>query len=187
MGHFKLITCSSLLYPHDQTAPRWSRWRALGNAGYVAPMFAVVLSNCRWMIGKGGWWNDLDQTMTIDDFCDYINIHRFDPPDQHLGNAGPLFGNGRTNLVEKIQSANLWLIQRWRLAKVQNGKWLKVQRKRQCRDIFLSGSNLSKVELSNHIIHILIGALFRRWVVSDCHPLGGDWAGRWAFVKIDAR
>lgn len=70
-------------------------------------MFAVVLSNCRWMIGKGGWWNDLDQTMTIDDFCDYINIHRFDPPDEHLGNAGPLFGKGRTNLVEKIQSANL--------------------------------------------------------------------------------
>lgn len=59
------------------------------------------------MIGKGGWWNDLDQTMTIDDFCDYINIHRFDPPDEHLGNAGPLFGKGRTNLVEKIQSANL--------------------------------------------------------------------------------
>eukprot|EP00579_Thalassiosira_antarctica_P030221 CAMPEP_0202030548 /NCGR_PEP_ID=MMETSP0905-20130828/64554_1 /ASSEMBLY_ACC=CAM_ASM_000554 /TAXON_ID=420261 /ORGANISM="Thalassiosira antarctica, Strain CCMP982" /LENGTH=316 /DNA_ID=CAMNT_0048594351 /DNA_START=309 /DNA_END=1258 /DNA_ORIENTATION=- len=41
-----------------------------------------------------GWWDDLDRTMDTNDFCDYETIHRFDPPDVHLGgagDAGPLF------------------------------------------------------------------------------------------------
>ena len=56
--------------------------------------------------GKGGWWSDLNKTMTTNEFCDYENIHRFDPPEEHMGgggNAGPLFvkeSNGEVNGVE---------------------------------------------------------------------------------------
>ena len=56
-----------------------------------SPWFRIIAN--RWMIRKDGWWNDLDRTMNTDDFCDYENIHRFDPPEEHLGgggNAGPL-------------------------------------------------------------------------------------------------
>ena len=38
--------------------------------------------------------DDLKVTMTTDKFCDYKNIHEFDPPKEHFGgggNAGPLF------------------------------------------------------------------------------------------------
>jgi hypothetical protein len=44
--------------------------------------------------GKGGWWTDLKKTMNTNEFCDYENIYRFDPPEEHMGgggNAGPLF------------------------------------------------------------------------------------------------
>ena len=44
--------------------------------------------------GKGGWWDDLFRTMNTNDFCDYETIHRFDPPDEHMGgggDAGPMF------------------------------------------------------------------------------------------------
>ncbi|KAL7528387.1 hypothetical protein ACHAXR_002418 [Thalassiosira sp. AJA248-18] len=44
--------------------------------------------------GGGGWWDDLDRTMNTNDFCDYETIHRFDPPNEHMGGAGnakPLF------------------------------------------------------------------------------------------------
>jgi len=57
-----------------------------------SPWFRIIAN--RWMISKGGWWDDLDRTMTTNDFCDYESIHRFDPPQEHLGgggNAGPLF------------------------------------------------------------------------------------------------
>ena len=63
-----------------------------------SPWFRLIAN--RWMIGgddnngKEGWWDDLDRTMTTDDFCDYESIHRFDPPREHLGgagDAGPLF------------------------------------------------------------------------------------------------
>ena len=59
-----------------------------------SPWFRIIAN--RWMMGgeDDGWWDDLDRTMSTDDFCDYENIHRFDPPEEHLGgggNAGPLF------------------------------------------------------------------------------------------------
>jgi len=41
-----------------------------------------------------GWWEDLDRTLNTDDFCDYETIHRFDPPEEHMGgagDAGPLY------------------------------------------------------------------------------------------------
>lgn len=63
-----------------------------------SPWFRLMAN--KWMIGKGGagaakgWWDDLDVTMDTNEFCDYETIHRFDPPDEHLGGAGcagPLF------------------------------------------------------------------------------------------------
>lgn len=63
-----------------------------------SPWFRLITK--RWMIGgengKGGWWDDLDRTMNTDDFCDYESIHRFDPPEEHLGgggDAGPWLGS----------------------------------------------------------------------------------------------
>ena len=65
-----------------------------------SPWFRLIVH--RWMIGnngEGGWWDDLDRTMSTRDFCDYGTIHRFDPPQEHLGgggDAGPMFGeNGQ--------------------------------------------------------------------------------------------
>lgn len=57
-----------------------------------SPWFRLIVH--KWMINKGGWWEDLQETMTTDRHCDYDNIQRFDPPKEHLGgggNAGPLF------------------------------------------------------------------------------------------------
>ena len=34
------------------------------------------------------WCQDLDKAMKTDAFCDYTNIHEFDPPPEHLGGAG---------------------------------------------------------------------------------------------------
>jgi hypothetical protein len=35
-----------------------------------------------------GWWDDLNRTMTTNDYCDYGTIHRFDPPIEHMGGDG---------------------------------------------------------------------------------------------------
>ncbi len=58
-----------------------------------SPWFRIIAN--RWMISssgasaeKGGWWDDLDRTMNTNDFCDYESIHRFDPPEEHLGEFG---------------------------------------------------------------------------------------------------
>lgn len=68
-----------------------------------SPWFRIIAH--RWMMthstaagtntDKGrGWWDNLDRTMNTDDFCDHETIHRFDPPQEHMGgggNAGSLF------------------------------------------------------------------------------------------------
>ena len=69
-----------------------------------SPWFRIIAH--RWMMtdttenakadegGGGGWWDNLDRTMNTDDFCDHATIHRFDPPEEHMGgggSAGPLF------------------------------------------------------------------------------------------------
>lgn len=56
-----------------------------------SPWFRLIMK--KWVM-EGGWWDDLKVTMTTDKFCDYKNIHEFDPPKEHFGgdgNAGPLF------------------------------------------------------------------------------------------------
>ena len=70
-----------------------------------SPWFRLITK--KWMIGgtgddKGGWWDDLERTMKTDDFCDYGTIHRFDPPDEHMGgggDAGPMFEEGTKEVV----------------------------------------------------------------------------------------
>ena len=42
-----------------------------------SPWFRLIAK--RWMLGKGGWCEDLNRTMTTDDYCDYKSIQRFDP------------------------------------------------------------------------------------------------------------
>ena len=63
-----------------------------------SPWFRIIAQ--RWMIGGntnnlvdsekndrdsggGGWWDERESL-----FCDYDTIHRFDPPDEHMGGAG---------------------------------------------------------------------------------------------------
>jgi len=55
-----------------------------------SPWFRLITK--KWLLNS--WWKDLKETMTTDKYCDYVNIHRFDPPVEHLGGggaAGPLF------------------------------------------------------------------------------------------------
>jgi hypothetical protein len=55
-----------------------------------SPWFRLITK--KWLLNS--WWKDLNATMTTDKFCDFVNIHRFDPPSEHLGGggkAGPLF------------------------------------------------------------------------------------------------
>jgi isopentenyl-diphosphate delta-isomerase len=58
-----------------------------------SPWFRIICK--KWLLSC--WWNDLNETMTTDKHCDYVNIHEFDPPTEHLGGsgkAGPLFVQG---------------------------------------------------------------------------------------------
>jgi len=60
-----------------------------------SPWFRIICK--KWLMPT--WWNDLDETMNTDKYCDYVNIHEFDPPAEHLGGsgmAGPLFVQGDT-------------------------------------------------------------------------------------------
>jgi hypothetical protein len=55
-----------------------------------SPWFRLITK--KWLLDS--WWKDLKETMTTDKYCDYVGIHRFDPPVEHLGGggkAGPLF------------------------------------------------------------------------------------------------
>jgi len=58
-----------------------------------SPWFRIIAN--RWVLPEGtGWWENLQDTMTTDKHCDFVNIHAFDPPKEHLGgggNAGPMF------------------------------------------------------------------------------------------------
>lgn len=57
-----------------------------------SPWFRLIVQ--KWL---KTWWEDLEKTMTTDTFCDFKNIHQFDPPKEHLGGAGkasPLFLKG---------------------------------------------------------------------------------------------
>lgn len=54
-----------------------------------SPWFRIIVK--KWLIGTNaniGWWNDLKETIQTDKYCDYVTIHRFDPPKEHLGGLG---------------------------------------------------------------------------------------------------
>jgi isopentenyl-diphosphate delta-isomerase len=60
-----------------------------------SPWFRIITK--KWLMGL--WWDNLEETMTTQTHVDYITIHEFDPPTEHLGgsgNAGPLFVQGDT-------------------------------------------------------------------------------------------
>jgi isopentenyl-diphosphate delta-isomerase len=60
-----------------------------------SPWFRLIVK--RWLMGDGGWWTELKEVMSTQKHCDYTNIHRFDPPTEHLGgggSAGPMFLEG---------------------------------------------------------------------------------------------
>ena len=57
-----------------------------------SPWFRLIVK--KWLVPEGGWWDDLNVTMTSSKHCDFVSIHEFDPPKEHLGgggDAGPLF------------------------------------------------------------------------------------------------
>ena len=67
-----------------------------------SPWFRIIAK--RWIIGKNGWWENLDEAMNTDKYCDYKTISRFDPPKEHmggLGDAGPWLGNFDDEEVKK--------------------------------------------------------------------------------------
>lgn len=67
-----------------------------------SPWFRIIAN--RWLVGNtskisngcceddkkalGGWWDNLNRTMTTNNCCDYDTIHRFDPPIEHMGGDG---------------------------------------------------------------------------------------------------
>ena len=80
----KWVTQSKLKGMMDDTSLLFSPW------------FRIIAK--KWVMGenkdKGGWWNNLQETMGTDKHCDFEVIHRFDPPEEHmggLGNAGSIF------------------------------------------------------------------------------------------------
>ena len=65
------------------------------NTLLFSPWFRLICQ--KWLVPI--WWKDLDGCMNSDKYCDYENIHEFDPPTEHLGgsgNAGLLFPNADT-------------------------------------------------------------------------------------------
>jgi len=51
-----------------------------------SPWFRLIWK--KWGLGPNGWWKNLDKAMKTDEFCDFQNIERFDPPEEHFGGAG---------------------------------------------------------------------------------------------------
>lgn len=61
---------------------------------WVKPFELIEMFDDSSLLFSPGRWNDLERTMTTDDFCDFESLHRFDPPPEHLGGAGdaqPMF------------------------------------------------------------------------------------------------
>lgn len=57
-----------------------------------SPWFRIIVQ--KWFLGPQGWWSNWKECMTTNNFDDFTNIHRFDPPKEHLGGAGkagPMF------------------------------------------------------------------------------------------------
>jgi hypothetical protein len=46
-----------------------------------SPWFRIICK--KWLLDS--WWKDLTVTMTTDQYCDYVTIHRFDPPKEVRG------------------------------------------------------------------------------------------------------
>jgi len=81
-------------HPDEVDAIKWVSKEQLieeMKVGLWSPWFRLIVN--KWVIPV--WWNDLKMTLETDVHCDYENIHRFDPPEEHMGgggNAGPWLG-----------------------------------------------------------------------------------------------
>nr|AUC67634.1 isopentenyl diphosphate isomerase 2 [Rhizosolenia setigera] len=55
--------------------------------GLWSPWFRIIAN--RWLVSENGWWDDLlETTMKTQEKCDFVNISRFDPPEEHMGGLG---------------------------------------------------------------------------------------------------
>ncbi len=63
-----------------------------------SPWFRLIAQH--WLLPR--WWPDLDRALCSENnpHRDWSNVHRFDPPAEHLGRAGPWLGS----LGEKTSS-----------------------------------------------------------------------------------
>jgi len=66
-----------------------------------SPWFRIIAN--QWLVSKGGWWEDLSETMRDGSkHEDFTSIHRFDPPAEHMGgggNAGAWLGEVSKTIV----------------------------------------------------------------------------------------
>jgi hypothetical protein len=86
--------------PEEVEAVRWVGRAELAEAmgeGLWSPWFRIIAN--RWLLPAGGWWEDLKATMGTDRHVDVGTIHRFDPPEEHLGGAG-----GATAFLDELAS-----------------------------------------------------------------------------------
>lgn len=76
--------------PDEVSATQWVTREALVTKmkeGLWSPWFRILAG--RWLIPKGGWWDNIKETMSGDGkHCDFKTIHRFDPPTEHMGGKG---------------------------------------------------------------------------------------------------
>ena len=74
-----------------------------------SPWFRLICY--KWLLPC--WWNDLNETMTTNKHCDFVNIHEFDPPVEHLGGggkAGPMFDSEKKTVANGLDPRLVWLL-----------------------------------------------------------------------------
>ena len=53
------------------------------DGGSQSLVFSLVSHHLQKVALTNTWWKDLNETMNTDKYCDYVNIHEFDPPAEH--------------------------------------------------------------------------------------------------------
>ncbi len=68
-------------HPDEVDATKWVSRQGLidmmqDKSLLFSPWFRLICK--KWLLDS--WWTDLSATMNTDKYCDFVNIHRFDPP-----------------------------------------------------------------------------------------------------------